>query len=243
MIGIPIVIYQQVNYQTMFATWTTRLPLLSIMAISSIAYLGTYSPAFALTSSDQIGNQTITGNDLKNNPMVAKILSEIEYSKKQIADLQKNQKDQEENQKLIAQQRLIAKQLEEQAYQILQTQTAQNSSDNAYSRFLDSIPANDTKSVFQDEFAFTKHRVDAGHAAMQKVLANGGTWEQAMQEFSKYAAIRYTEMISVNQALNDKYIHHQYNSTLTSPIPFDQNGKVPDDYIKIPATVSSHART
>jgi hypothetical protein len=214
MIGIPIVIYQQVNYQTMFATWTTRLSLLAIMAISSIAYLGTYSPAFALTS-DPVGNQTITGNDLKNNPMVAKILSEIEYSKKQIADLQKNQKDQEENQKLIAQQRLIAKQLEEQAYQILQTQTAQNSSDNAYGRFLDSIPANDTKSVFQDEFAFTKHRVDAGHVAMQKVLASGGTWEQAMQEFSKYAAIRYTEMISVNQALNDKYIKHSMTSTST----------------------------
>ncbi len=225
----------------MFAPGTTRVLTLSIIAISSIAYLSTYSPAFATTSS-QIGNQTITGNDLKNNPMVAKILSEIEYSKKQVAELQKNQKDQEENQKLIAQQRLIAKQLEEQAYQILQTQTSQNSSDNAYGRFLDSIPANDTKQVFHDEFAFTKQRVDAGHVAMQKVLANGGTWEEAMQEFSKHAAIRYVEMVSVNQALNDKYIHHQYNTTST-PIPFDQYGKVPDGYIKTPEIVSSHERT
>ena len=208
MIGIPIVIYQWVNDQTMFATRTARLLTLATIAISGIAYLGTSGTAFAQTSSDQ-GNQTITGNDLKNNPMVAKILSEIEYSKKQVAELQKNQKDQEENQKLIAQQRLIAKQLEDQAYQILQTQTAYNSSDNAYGRFLDSIPANDTKNVFHDEFAFTKQRVDAGHVAMQKVLANGGTWEEAMQEFSKHAAIKYVEMISVNQALNDKYIHHQ----------------------------------
>lgn len=242
MIGIPIVIYQQVKYHTMFAAGTTRLLTLAIIAISGMTYLGASSPAFAATSSDQIGNQTITGNDLKNNPMVAKILSEIEYSKKQIAELQKNQKDQEENQKLVAQQRLIAKQLEEQAYQILQTQTAQNSSDNAYGRFLDSIPANDTKKVFHDEFAFTKQRVDAGHVAMQKVLANGGTWEEAMQEFSKHAAIRYVEMISVNQALNDKYIQHQYNTT-ASPIPFDQYGKVPDDYIKVPQTVSGHERT
>ncbi len=58
--------------------------------------------------------------------MAAKILSEIEYSKKQIADLQKSQKDQEANQKLIAQQRLIAKQLQDQAYQMLQIQVAQN---------------------------------------------------------------------------------------------------------------------
>ncbi|MGI0017175.1 MAG: hypothetical protein ACREA1_00535 [Nitrosotalea sp.] len=225
----------------MFAPGTTRVLTLSIIAISGIAYLSTYSPVFATTSS-QIGNQTITGNDLKNNPMVAKILSEIEYSKKQVAELQKNQKDQEENQKLIAQQRLIAKQLEEQAYQILQTQTSQNSSDNAYGRFLDSIPANDTKQVFHDEFAFTKQRVDAGHVAMQKVLANGGTWEEAMQEFSKHAAIRYVEMVSVNQALNDRYIHNQYNTTST-PIPFDQYGKVPDGYIKTPEIVSGHERT
>ena len=203
----------------MFATRTARLLTLAAIAISGISYLGASGTAFAQTSSDQ-GNQTITGSDLKNNPMVAKILSEIEYSKKQVAELQKNQKDQEENQKLIAQQRLIAKQLEDQAYQILQTQTAYNSSDNAYGRFLDSIPSNDTKNVFHDEFAFTKQRVDAGHVAMQKVLANGGTWEEAMQEFSKHAAIKYVEMISVNQALNDKYIHHQYNTT--AQIPFDQ---------------------
>jgi hypothetical protein len=224
----------------MFATRTARLLTLATIAISGIVYLSTSGTAFAQTSSDQ-GNQTITGNDLKNNPMVAKILSEIEYSKKQVAELQKNQKDQEENQKLIAQQRLIAKQLEDQAYQILQTQTSYNSSDNAYGRFLDSIPSNDTKNVFHDEFAFTKQRVDAGHVAMQKVLANGGTWEEAMQEFSKHAAIKYVEMISVNQALNDKYIHHQYNTTYQTP--FDQYGKVPDDYIKVPETVSSHERT
>ena len=223
----------------MFATRTAMLLTLATIAILGIQYLGTSGTAFAQTSSN-LGNQTITGNDLKNNPMVAKILSEIEYSKKQVAELQKNQKDQEENQKLIAQQRLIAKQLEDQAYQILQTQTAYNSSDNAYGRFLDSIPVNDTKNVFHDEFAFTKQRVDAGHVAMQKVLANGGTWEEAMQEFSKHAAIKYVEMISVNQALNDKYIHHQYNTTT---IPFDQYGKVPDDYIKVPETVSTHERT
>ena len=241
MIGTPIVIYQCVKYHTMSGLGTTRILMLTVIAISSVTYFGTYNPAFALTSS-LAGNQTITGNDLKNNPMVAKILSEIEYSKKQVAELQKNQKDQEENAQLIAQQRLIAKQLEDQAYQILQTQTAYNSTDNAYGRFLDTVSSNDTKNVFHDEFAFTKQRVDAGHVAMQKVLANGGTWEDAMQEFSKYAAIRYTEMISVNQALNDKYIHHPDSANMTA-IPFDQYGKVPDDYIKIPETVSNHART
>ena len=221
---------------------SVRILVLTIIAVSGMSYIGTYNTAFAI--SNQLESHTISGNNLNNNPMVAKILAEIEYSKKQIADLQKNQKDLAENQKLIAQQRLIAKQLQEQAYQILQMKTTQNSSDNAYSRFLNTVQDNDTKLVFHDEFAFTKQRVNAGHVAMQKILANGGTWDEAMQEFSKYAAIRYTEMISVNQALNDKYIHHTAIANMTtSPIPFDQYGRVPDDYIKAPASVLNHART
>ena len=212
-----------------------------MIAVSGISYIGTNNAAFAV--SNQLESHTITGSDLNNNPMVAKILAEIEYSKKQIADLQKNQKDVVENQKLIAEQRLISKQLQNQAYQILQMKTVVNSSDNAYDRFLNTVQDNDTKLVFHDEFAFTKQRVTAGHLAMQKILANGGTWDEAMQEFSKYAAIRYTEMISVNQQLNDKYIHHAVISGVPTTIPFDQYGKVPDDYIKAPDSQLNHART
>jgi hypothetical protein len=218
---------------------TERIFVLSAIVISGLVYVGTNNPAFAV--SNQLENYTVSGNDLKNNPMVAKILAEIEFSKKQVADLQKKQKDQEENQKFIAQQRIIAKQLQDQAYQILQMKASYNSSDNAYDRFLKTIPANDTKMVFHDEFAFTKQRVNAGHVAMQKVLASGGTWDEAMQVFSKYAAIRYVEMISVNQALNDKYIHHTIVNGTSQVIPFDQYGKVSDDYIKVPDLVTSHA--
>ena len=204
-----------------------------MIVVSGISYVGTNNAAFA--ASNQLESHSVTGSDLNNNPMVAKILAEIEYSKKQIADLQKNQKDQEQNNILIAQQRLIAHQLQDQAYQILQMQTSVNSSDNAYDRFLNTVQDNDTKLVFHDEFAFTKQRVSAGHLAMQKVLANGGTYEDAIQEFSKYAAIRYTEMVSLNQQLNDKYIHHPVISGVPTTIPFDQFGRVPDDYIKYPS--------
>ena len=226
----------------MSASVRVRILVLAMIAVSSMSFFGTSNIVYA--TSGQLVSHTITGGDLNNNPMVAKILAEIEYSKKQIADLQKNQKDTEENQKLIAEQRLIAKQLQNQAYQILQMKTAVNSSDNAYDRFLNTVQDNDTKLVFHDEFAFTKQRVNAGHVAMQKVLANGGTYDEAIAEFSKYAAIRYTEMISVNQQLNDKYIHHTPIPGMpTTPIPFDQYGKVPDDYIKAPDSTQNHART
>jgi hypothetical protein len=215
------------------------------LAIALASTLGA-SPqnlAYAVTPTS-FESHTITGPDLNNNPMVAKILSEIEYSKKQVAQLQADQKNHEENQKLIAEQRQIAKQLQDQAYQILQIKTSQNDSDNAYDKFLTTVSDNDTKLVFHDEFAFTKQRLNAGHIAMQRVLDNGGTWDEAMQEFSKYAAIKYTEMIAVNQALNDKYIHHPFIANMpTQAIPFDQYGRVPDDYIKAPSVVISNFRT
>src|SRR5579863_5593613 len=128
----------------------SRILAITLVTLSGLTYVGTYNPVFATTSS-QFESQTITGIDLKNNPMAAKILSEIEYSKKQVLAMEKDQKDQDANQKLVEQQRLIAKQLQDQAYQMLQLQAAQNSSDNAYSRFLNTIPTNDTKMVFQDE--------------------------------------------------------------------------------------------
>lgn len=213
------------------------LSTLAIMLISSLV-----APAFAATP-NEFKNNTITGNSLQGNPMVAKILSEIEYSKKQIAELQKNQKDLEENQKLIAQQRLIAKQLEEQAWQILQIKSVQNSSENAYARFLGSVSSNETKKIFWGEFSFTNQRVGAGHAAMKKALANGGTWEEAIGAFSKYAAIRHYEMVSLNQALNGKYANHTGMITANQSIPFDQYGRVPGDYIRVPSTVLNHGNT
>ena len=194
--------------------------------------------AFAATP-DQFQNQTFTGDQLKNNPLVAKILSEIEFSKQQIAQLEKDQKDKEINDKLIAQQRLIAKQLEDQALQILQTETAVNSSKNTFDRFVAEVPDNSTKKVFYGEFDFMTKRVDAGHDAMKQVLENGGTWEDAMAAFSQYAAIKRVEMIEVNKNLNVEY--GLANATIQSQ--FNQNGLLPDDYIKVPATVLSHATT
>ena len=218
-----------------------RILVLAMIVVSDLSYVDANNAVFA--TSNQLDSHSVSGSDLNNNPMVAKILAEIEYSKKQIVDLQKNQKDQEENKKLIAQQRLIADQLRNQAYQILQMKSSVNSSDNAYGRFLNTVQDNDTKLVFQEQFAFTKQRVNAGHIAMQKVLANGGTYEEAMQVFSKYAAIRYTEMVSFNQQLNDKYIHHAAIPGVPTSIPFDKYGRVPDDYIKYPSTSFNNGRT
>ena len=190
-------------------------------------------------SQNQLESHTVTGQDLNNNPLVAKILNEIEYSKKQVALLQKNQHDVALNDKLIAEQRTITKNLEEQALQIMQLEANKTSSKTVFTKFVSTVQNNNTKLVFLDEFDFTTKRIDAGHLAMKKILDNGGTYDEAIQEFSKYAAIKRVEMIETNKNLNIKY----GLADAKTQADFNANGVLPDDYIKVPTTVSSHAKT
>jgi hypothetical protein len=218
-----------------------RVPLREIalvtLATLSITLPSFNMPAFALTQTSQFESQTITGNDLKNNPMAAKILAEIEYSKQQIAQLEQDQKNKDTNAQLIEQQRAIAKQLEDQALQMLQLQSESTNPQNAFNKFVAMVPNDNVKQVFIGESDFMQKRVDAGNLAMKQVLANGGTWEEAVQVFSQYAGIKRTEMISVNKDLNIQY--GLADPTVQSA--FDQNGLLPDNYVKIPNQVLNHA--
>jgi hypothetical protein len=203
-----------------------------------IAFNGTqqFAEGQLQSSQAQYQFQTITGDNLKNNPMAQKILLEIEYSKKQIAELQKNQKDAKTAKILIDQQRLIAAQLEKQALQILELNNTQHTPTAAFRSFVSTVNNTKIQNVFWGEFNFTSQRIDAGNAAMKKVLDNGGTWEEAMQEFTKYAAIRHSELIEVNQNLNMQYGLADPNVQKN----FNEKGMLPDDYIKMPSHVYSH---
>lgn len=217
----------------------------SLVAISSMvlfvtAFNGTQQFAEAQVQTGnqtQFQSQTITGDALKNNPMAQKILLEIEYSKKQIAELQKNQKDAEANKKLIDQQRLVAAELEKQAQQLMDLNNLPHTPTVAFRSFVATVNNTKIQNVFWGEFNFTSQRVDAGNTAMKKVLDNGGTWQEAIQEFTKYAAIRHSELIQVNTNLNIQYGLADSNIQKN----FNENGMLPDDYIKVPSTIYSHA--
>jgi len=217
----------------------------SLIAISSVvlfvtAFNGTQQLAWAQVQTGnqtQFQSQTITGDALKNNPMAQKILLEIEYSKKQVAELQKNQKDAETNKILIDQQRLVTAQLEKQAQQLMDLNNLPHTPTVAFRSFVSTVNNTKIQNIFWGEFNFTSQRIDAGHAAMKKVLDNGGTWEEAIQEFTKYAAIKHSELVQVNANLNIQ------NGLADSNIQknFNEKGMLPDDYIKVPSTVYSHA--
>src|SRR5207237_8032313 len=106
-------------------------------------------------SQAQYQSQTIVEDDLKNNPMAQKILLEIEYSKKQIAEIQKNQKDAETAKILIDQQRLVAAQLEKQAQQMLELNNTQHTPTAAFRSFVSTVNNTKIQNVFWGEFNFT----------------------------------------------------------------------------------------
>jgi hypothetical protein len=215
-----------------------HLILGSVIAVAITFGASSQNLAYASTQ-DQLQSTTITGQDLNNNPMVAKILSQIEYSKKQVAELQKNQRDAALNEKLIAEQRIITNNLKQQALQMMELDANKTSSKTAFSNFVATVADNRTKLVFLDQFDFTTKRVAAGHAAMKVVLDNGGTYEEAMQAFSKYAAIKRVEMIEYNKNLNIKY----GLADAKTQADFGPDGTLPEDYIKVPTAVISHFRT
>jgi hypothetical protein len=204
--------------------------LLSVTLIALVVLSNT-NYAWAITERDK--QPSILASDaIKNNPLAMKILQNIEISKQRIAQMQQAKKDL----LLVEEKRKIAKNLEEQAYQSLQARAQVNSSKNSFDRFVATVQNNSTKKVFADQFDFMNARIDLGHAAMKKILDNGGTWEEAMNAFSQYAAIKRVEMIQTNQNLN---LQHGMSDTIVQA-SFDKNGRLPDNYIKMPAVFLSH---
>lgn len=176
-------------------------------ALLFTAFTSTQFAAGQIRSGNQnsFQSQTITGDNLKNNHMLEKILNEIEYSKKQIEELQKNQKDTKVNRKLIDQSRLIAALLEKMVERIMDPGNVSRNPKIAFVTFVPKINNTNVQNVYWEEFHFVSQTV--------------------------------TEMIEVNKNLNMKYDLADTNTQQN----FDRYGMLPDNYIKIPSSIYSHA--
>jgi hypothetical protein len=148
---------------------------------------------------------TLAGPNLQNNPMTVKILQEIEISKRQVANILGNQTAAQLNQQLVLQQRQAAASQLKQDLSILATESASTTPDAAYASFLQTVGNNKTQSVFQDEFSFMKQRVTVANTAMESVLDGGGSIDQALAAFDKYATVNHVQMVGLNNELNVEY--------------------------------------
>ncbi|MDE1763310.1 MAG: hypothetical protein KGH88_03580 [Thaumarchaeota archaeon] len=188
--------------------------------------------SFAQTPSS-FGSHVLTGDEIKNNPLAQKILSEIESFKKHAVQIQQDQRAPDIASMQIEHQRELAGQLEQEAFTALGQQNADHTPKAAFEGFVSSVNDTAAQNIFWGEFDYMSQKVDAGNAAMKQVLDNGGTWDQAIQEFSKTASITRADMVHVNEDLNIQY--GAADPSVQSN--FDSNGMLPVDYVKAPSNL------
>jgi hypothetical protein len=177
---------------------------ISLVSLNLNALNSTLTPNTA-NSGNVTQFTTLVGPALQNNPMAQKILQEIQISKQQVANIIGNDTATQINNELIQKQRVAAANQLKQDLTALAQENVANTPSAQYAAFLTTIHDNRTQQVFEGEFNFMQQRVAAANAAMQNVLDNGGSLDQAIQTFDNYAAINHAQVVQMNQNLNVEY--------------------------------------
>ena len=171
-----------------------------------------FNPAFGQTDK-QNDFVTITSEKLSNDPMIAKILENIEKSKQEFSNIQ----NQNEEEQIIDEQRIIAKNLLDKELERMFKDNEEFTPLASFSKFLKTIPNDDTKIIFTGLFEYKEKKVDDARNALHNVLKNGGSLQEARQAYFEAAKIPRVEMIQLVKDLNieagfsDSEIQNQFN--------------------------------
>ena len=174
------------------------------------------SNAFADNENDFV---SVNAESIKNDPMLAKILENIEKSRQQFSDIQ--QKSTQE--RIIDEQRAVAK-------DILEQELAQMFKDNedftslaAFNKFLKTVSNDNTKNVFQGLFDYQQNKIDSARTIMADVMRNGGSLQDARDAYHEALKIPRSDMIRLVTDLN---IQAGFSNSEIQD-HFDDNGKLP----------------
>jgi hypothetical protein len=183
----------------------------------SIFFTIFFSFAYAETVDDQI---SLSG-DLENNPIAQDILKKIEKSKQWIAQIeQRNFEDSQRQLELEQKRSEVLLDLEEDLKKWEEI-WSYYTFDNLLDRTLENHPAKDTSSIYDHHLKFTASKINAGRDALQRVILDGGSPEQARDAFVKAAKITRAEMLSVNVLYNVLHNNAYYNQQIL----FESDGR------------------
>jgi hypothetical protein len=159
-------------------------------------------------------NFTIATTDsIKNDPIAFKILQNIELNKQKEAEKQRKLQEIVEQQKFIAQQREIANQNLLDDLQSWFGQFDPFNPRNAFATFASQFDSA-IQSIYWGQFNFTETKRNEGLAALQEVLNNGGTQQDARKAFYEKATITQSDINKLNNDLNAKYGRNNTHSRL-----------------------------
>ena len=159
----------------------------------------------AQTNDSQFEFTSITGDEIKTSSLAQQMLERIELSKKILADLIEGKNlEKTEEQKFIDEQRKISQQKLQVQIDRMNRNYEPFTPRNAFAGYLSGI--NPTyHGIYWDQFNYIYEKVKFAKAAHQAVINQGGTYQEAMQEYVKYASMTRVEIIALNQELNIKY--------------------------------------
>ena len=190
-----------------------------VFVLVTISAINTNNLAFAQTTSEF----TVLTGDQLNSPLGQSMLEKIEQSKKILADLLAGKQSVlTEQQKFVEQQRKIANERLQEDLARMEDKYKDYTPRAAFSKFLAGI--NSTHhDIYWGQFNYMDNKVQLARKAMNEVLQNGGTYQEARQAYFEMATITRVEMIQVNQELNIKYGFADPEIQKT----FDKYGKLP----------------
>ena len=177
---------------------------------------------FSTNAFAQSDFKQINGNEIQNNPVAQDILAKIELSKKQFLQSKELENKRNEQQKFIDQQRLTAQESLQQKLQQMEKTYEEFTPRNAFAKYVSNLNATDN-GIFWDQFDYLQAKISIARDARNSVLAQGGTFYDAMKQYVKFAKMPKVEMQSIVRELNIK--HNLAQKDIQSN--FDIHGKLP----------------
>jgi len=194
---------------------TLYVMLLSVIISISISS----SQSYAQTDTDFTKNE---GSDIENNPVAKSILKNIEIARKEFVNIKEKQQKAEEYKKHISEQRKAAQTSLQDAITKMNATYEEFTPRNSFAKYVSGVNATH-QGIYWDQFDYLNAKISLARDARDTILEKGGTYFEAMKEYSKYAKMSKIEMLNVIKDLNVKHGFADNQIQLY----FDANGKLP----------------
>ncbi len=190
---------KQIKFEKLLGL-NSRLFYFILVCVISVSLIQNSYAQTQLSSEEQI---TLSGN-LLNDPIAQDILKKIEQTKKMIEELKQKEYEQNQAKENLEKVRKLSIERLNQKLDEWERLWEKHSSKNSFDRFVNKKPSW-VQGVFWDQFEFKEQKVNAGRSAMNQILTNGGTMEDAKNAYIKAASTQRIELIEMNAQFNVKH--------------------------------------
>ena len=190
---------KQIKFEKLLGL-NSRMFYFILVCVISVSLIQNSYAQTQLSSEEQI---TLSGN-LQNDPIAQDILKKIEQTKKMIEELKQKEYEQNQAKENLENVRKLSIERLNQKLDEWEKLWEKYSSKNSFDRFVNKKPSW-VQGVFWDQFEFKEQKVNAGRTAMNQVLTNGGTMEDARNAYNNAASTPKIELIEMNAQFNVKH--------------------------------------